>query len=87
MYITFVPFIFTEETPWETNKQRSSASESFQLKFALTNQHSTLDMNISFPLHAIRVYRANPDVFPFPAPKLLEGDWDKYATDGKKQWV
>lgn len=46
-----------------------------------------LDGDMTFPLPAIRVCRANPDVFPFPAPKLLMGDWDKYATDGKKQWV
>lgn len=46
-----------------------------------------LDVNMTFPLRAIGVYRANPDVFPFLAPKLLKGDWDKYATDGKKQLV
>lgn len=33
--------------------------------------NSALDVDMTFPLRAIGVYRANPDVFPFPAPKLL----------------
>lgn len=39
----------------------------FQMKFC------GLDVDMTFPLPAIGVCRANPDVIPFPA-KLLKGD-------------
>lgn len=79
MNIQVMPFTLrTSQTEW-------ALSTEICLNKAPFNR--TLDVDMTFPLRAIGVYRANPDVFPFPAPKLLKGDWDKYATDGKKQWV
>lgn len=48
----------------------------FQMKFPPKKVPSNfgLDVDMTFPLPAIGVCRANPDVIPFPAQKLLMGD-------------
>lgn len=84
--IWYDTFAHTRPSPLESQKlsvsgQVGHSDAHFQMKKKVPS-NCGLDVDMTFPLPAIGVCRANPDVIPFPAPKLLMGDWDKYATDG-----